>query len=778
VFSTVPTGFFLDQFNNVTTSPYNGVVFNGRVDVKLNDKHNLFVRYSYDNNDTFAPVAPNTPPSYWRINANKVHNAQTGLTSIINAHVVNDFRINYQRFNNDSILPDASDCPPENIGCTGRGGAQVQFVTSNLRFGNNEFAPQQRLVDRYQFTDNVSWQKGAHHLRFGGEIEYDIGSGFWSFADPAVIRVYDPEIVLFQNSVINSDPRIPAPLKSLLTIPIPAAFQTPGAKITINDILQLPIAGAIVGLGDPAQPPSFNQNVARQSKRFRFYGQDSWTIRPGFTLNYGLSYLFETNLFNHDLTKPPLLGPLVSTLEPSLRDGNNIAPALGFAWDIGNKGKTVLRAGAGIYYDTTLFVTRLRERGTIGPAGNGRSQVSSAFYRNPLLFPNSPVPLPQQLQTTFDSINVRQGASILFDQGPTKFTAQNFLDQLASQNPLILGQLQQLGNAGVSGLQFFKTGTDILDPDNVSPYSEQFTLGIQHQFGNNLALTVDGVFRNSLHTPFTADYNLNSRAASLGGPVIPSCSSAQALDPAAQCSNGPLIFVQNGNREQYKALLVKLDRRFSNHFQFTASYAFSSLTGYIPERNLTNRFSDKVNLNFDARHRFAFSGVVDLPYGLHASLISVFSTRPPFDVRLPGNIDINGDGTTGDTLPEININALNRGIKEGDLSALVAQFNNEFAGKRDAQGQVIPGLILPPSFSFGDNFQSHDVRLSKTFRLRERYSIEGIVEVFNLFNNANLVFGEGSDQLDAVVTSGEQVFNFGRPTGRTGQAFGTGGPRA
>ncbi|PYP82761.1 MAG: hypothetical protein DMF61_25400 [Blastocatellia bacterium AA13] len=788
VFSTNNTGFggvvipglpglnSVTQFDAVTASPYDGLVYNIRGDVKVTNKHNLLLRFSHDDNSTFGPVDANTLPSNWRVNANDDQNLQVGFTSILKQNLVNDFRFNFQSIRNNSLIPTAADCPASNPGCIGLGGAQVRVNGSSLRLGNNINAPQDRNLHRYQFNDNVDWQKGSHRVRFGGELEHDYGKGGWAFLDPALVVTHDPRTVLAVNAQIQSNPALPAAVKAALLLPLPADFTTPGATITLQDLLGLPIAVAFAGIGDPSQPPPFNVEQARQSNRYRFFAQDQWQIKPGFTFTFGASYLYETNLFNHDLAKPALIQPLVGDIAPSQKDKNNIAPSVGFAWDVGNKGKTVIRGGAGIYYDTALFVTRLRERAAIGPLGNGRSQLTGDFFRNTIAFPQIPgLPAPLNL------INPAIGASINFTTIPTKFTARNFLDLLNTQVPLLLSQFGALGAKGVTSLDFFKTGTDILDSGNQTPYSEQFSIGVQRQLPHNMALTADFVLRNRLHSLFQNDFNLSNRVAALGGPIIPKCSAANAVNPAIQCSNGPISIITSSGRSSYKALLVKLDKRFSNRFQFTASYALSSLTSFFTGADLTCWFCNHGADGADARHRFTFSGVVDLPLGIQASLISVFASKSPFNATVPSNIDINGDGTFGDTLPGLAINSLNRGTSKKDLFLLVNQFNSTFAGKADAHGAIIAPLVLPSQFQFGDRFQSHDVRFSKTFKFKERYSIQGIVEVFNIFNNANLTgFSTALDQ--GTLVNGNivapTVFNFGQPTDRAGQSFGTGGARA
>ena len=69
------------------------------------------------------------------------------------------------------------------------------------------------------------------------------------------------------------------------------------------------------------------------------------------------------------------------------------------------------------------------------------------------------------------------------------------------------------------------------------------------------------------------------------------------------------------------------------------------------------------------------------------------------------------------------MNAFNRGIGRADLERLVVQFNQTYAGKNGAQGAPIPRLALPARNSFGHNFQSFDLRRSRSLVFRERYSL-------------------------------------------------------
>ncbi len=103
-----------------------------------------------------------------------------------------------------------------------------------------------------------------------------------------------------------------------------------------------------------------------------------------------------------------------------------------------------------------------------------------------------------------------------------------------------------------------------------------------------------------------------------------------------------------------------------------------------------------------------------------------------------------------------------------DLERLVSEFNQTYAGAEDAQGIDIPRVTLPDHYSFGDNFHSLDLRLSRTFLIRPRVRVSLIGEAFNVYNGSNLSGHTGD------VTSAA----FGQTDKPRHQVFGSGGPRA
>jgi hypothetical protein len=183
--------------------------------------------------------------------------------------------------------------------------------------------------------------------------------------------------------------------------------------------------------------------------------------------------------------------------------------------------------------------------------------------------------------------------------------------------------------------------------------------------------------------------------------------------------------------------------------------------------NLDNWLQNHGPLGNDYTHIVNLAGVTRLPWRFDLGMNFSYSSAAPFSAYV-GNIDFNGDGTTGDLLPGTTVNAFNRGSGRADLVRLVAQFNQTYAGTTDPHGRLIQRLTLPQSYAFGDNFHSLDLRLSRSFAFGDRWGLSLIGEVFNLYNKANLT-GHSGD-----LTSP----SFGQPTSRFTQVFGSGGPRA
>jgi outer membrane receptor protein involved in Fe transport len=90
--------------------------------------------------------------------------------------------------------------------------------------------------------------------------------------------------------------------------------------------------------------------------RFAFYVGDTWKILPKLSLNLGVRYVRDTGRTDSDLPALPQLDALIPGTGGRIRQPNrNFAPQIGIAWDPAGHGKTVIRAGAGLFYENFLY---------------------------------------------------------------------------------------------------------------------------------------------------------------------------------------------------------------------------------------------------------------------------------------------------------------------------------------------------------------------------------------------------------------------------------------
>jgi Carboxypeptidase regulatory-like domain/TonB dependent receptor len=193
-------------------------------------------------------------------------------------------------------------------------------------FGDNQFAtpitffPSLRNQEKYQFRYDVSHATGDHAFKFGVNFIHEpvLSGAFAGNQETLYLFPNDPTFYLTDTAQFTSD-------------------LEEGASTT------------------PAGDGSFSQSV----QRLGLYAQDSWRVTPHLTLNYGLRYQTTFGLFTasgrNQLENPAFLTlkalgiPLVNAAPHDYR--KQIAPRLGIAYAPGDSGKTVFRAGFGMFYN-------------------------------------------------------------------------------------------------------------------------------------------------------------------------------------------------------------------------------------------------------------------------------------------------------------------------------------------------------------------------------------------------------------------------------------------
>ena len=808
-------------YNHIGKVPLDQHLIGTRVDYTISDKHTMFVRGNIDKNDS---VAGTGMESTWIASSNYSYQTQFGLTSVFKPTLVNDFRFSYSYYRNRLFPPSQEICESlasDPIFCLGVGGTRINFF-GGLSVGNDANTPQDRHPRTYQFTENISWTKGAHRFRFGGNWEHVYSRGSWFRNFAGTFSTFSPTTVLGTNlSIYNT---LPASLKPGYTGPPP----------TFAELLQLPVTGQLtIGIGDPGQPVAYLFDELTTNNHIRFYLQDAWQLRPSFTLNYGLAWSFEDKQPYHFLDKPEYLRPTGLNLGKIPNDYNNFDPALGFAWSVNEK--TVIRSSISLHHSSgNRNYLKLQDQIISGPAGSGLVSAGSSSEQNPFAQPGSlfrpGVPaLPQNLNFAPNT--------------PVDFRGQDMVNLLPSIRANLAAKLPYNGqDLSIRNIEVRKqvpaAGSEaIFDANHRTPYTIHLNAGVQRQILNDLSVSVDFVMRRGVkfgQNEFMFDdinrwnrfsgYQLipttgTANPLPFRNPVIPACSAAAVppptLDPnnpKAQCSLGPIFYAVPGILSRYTALQVKVDKRLSHGFLLTGAYALSKYTSF--NGNLYASYTD-YSENFglsgaSPKHTFSFSGIWDLPRyngdqkllrgvlnGWQVSTIMQMRSRDINSVTL-GTFDLEGDGLFTFRLPGTGINSFGRGQDADDIRQLVDQYNSKFpapkdtpltqigaGANRDATGTAFPFIILPDNFSSGDSFFTHDLRVTRTLSITEKFKLNLIAEGFNILNIANLTSYTGSLASAAFIrptatTPGRPNPSnlFGQPTDRVSPIFGTGGPRA
>jgi hypothetical protein len=506
-----------------------------------------------------------------------------------------------------------------------------------------------------------------------------------------------------------------------------------------------------------------------------------------------LAYRLDTNLWNHDQQKPSIIAPLFTKgISAAQRDNNNFAPRLGFAYDVRGDGKTVVRGGFGMYYDTTIDNLRLFERADLGKPGS-ELFLASTDIQSALL----------------------PGGDGLFGTTPSSTSGFITLRDMLALAPAVRKDLESSSfNCKLpTSIECFGAISGPLFSSTFQiPYSLQYAIGVQRELPGKIVFQADFNYRKGVHEVLAYDANFHDSVDKNGVPT--------PVLPKSTFDN-TVAYADSSAFSVYKALLMRADRRFSGGFQLTASYAFSRLNNFGGDAlGLGQTISNRNNFRgeygpggLDRTHRLVISGLYELPFfknsssrfaktalgGWQVSLISTAFSGLPLNAILPDDVDLSGTGAFFSYLPGVGPGQVGR--KFNSLSALNGAIRNynqnisKFAARTciddsdpdnirqficDPQGTELRQLAELPRGTYigGDSVLSQDVRLTKRFRFSEKKSLDFITEVFNLFNFANLTNTSTTVIPAADDISDPSKINTFRPNQRATNLFGTGGPRA
>jgi hypothetical protein len=718
-------------------SPFSEREYLGRLDYNLRRSWTLFYRFNYDQNLSVRGFNPGVYQPFENVDYTPTHVIGTDFSF---GRSTNSIRFEYLKFRNSIVdgvaLSGALDpVPGISLNITPSGGDFTCLAGGELFCsGANILAPQKTYQENRQVKYDGSYTVGRHTLRYGSSFNAILGGGFAKFfgLQPMVRSVDDPSGNA--RAFANTNPLGPG-----------------GASNPGNWPVETILFGN--GQGFFTELPGFGLPAGGQyDHRFTFYVGDQWKARSNLTITLGLHYGRDTGRTDSDLPSVAALAQFNNQFFKGLerrvnQPDLNFGPQIGFAWDPWKNGKTVIRGGAGIYYENAIFNNVLFDRpgrltkglfaSTAVPcfAGSATGPVPGVNNGNPVTYCGEAIGLA--------------AAQIAADQAAYQAA---IAAQGPSANPNFIGTTSQANN--LNGIQ-------MLSPDYVSPRSVQINIGVQRQLGHNTTLSVDYARNVATHYVLGQDTNkvgdarflnvANAQAAidatnaqfkngagtpcSAGSAGIPCAIAAGAtissyagngLDSGFDAAGGapcptcafPGINPNLGQNEMlfptgrsvYNALLVELKSNLTNpvrgvrRLNLIASYALSRFRSAASDQDfITNALDFNNPLRFygpsalDRTHLVSAGAVVDLPWTTRLALTSHWSTAIPITLflpqsGLPGEIflsDVTGDGTVGDPVPGSQVGSFGREIKASNLNNFIGNYNSKAAGQLTPAGQAL-----------------------------------------------------------------------------------------
>lgn len=712
--------------------------FNANADLNLTSRHSIAAKFFVADNPTFqanysfAGLGNGTTQLVGFGGDLTIKQKLYSITDtyVFSPNVVNQFRAGFSRLRVTSVPEEPFTAAQ--LGITNPlsslypGAPTLSFNGSDslFFFGGSALADQSSRINAYTATDTLSWTRGNHRLKIGGEYRFSQVKFYFN--------AFSRGQIIYGDTVAATGVRT-------------TAFQ---------NFLQ--------GNGTSLIGSGVFDRYYKVTDTNAFI-QDDWKINSRLTVNLGLRYdLYGLPVENQGrlvnfipsqvrigTTAAPAGAPngfvqaeggplagvptVTKTLVPV--DKNNLSPRVGFAFDLWGDSKVVVRGGYGIYYDristryanTQLFNYPYFALG-VGLVNTALAPILPGTFRgaaNPFI----PLPLP----STF----------------PTAATVPSPLSPLA---PVV--------GVPIAGV--------FIDPELQTPYVQQYNFGAQIELARNFVAEIGYVGNRGTHLLQVVTLNqpvYNSATNTFSTPLGPA-----GILSANKNLTGGLQQVQTTSVSRYNSLQMSLTKRFSDGLQFLAAYTVGRSYDYYSGsgvNELTNIAGDQFNwrLNggpsdFNRKHRLVVSGVYDLPKivgndngarwllnGWQVAGVAVFQSGLPFSI-----IDANGTSR----IQRANFNpdfASSDFAGSGQVSDRLNQYFNTSAFSTSCQFGVrqicagnIPNVAFdrnapygnsPRNLIFGPGQKNVDVSIIKFLPFTERFRGELRAEFFNVFNWVN-----------------------------------------